>query len=143
MPHTDVVTALAELGHLAGQQTAVVAPMYLMAGTAVFRYRRVLKGKRASLFRMALVAEVRNGIGIEHMVAETAVRRMAVRAFDLSLGNRVAGFTVQLTPHLFVAGDTHGGLAGFQVEAAVGVNRMAIAAGYVVHLVNPGIPGGN
>ena len=94
MPRAEVVAALAELRHLTDEEIAVVAPVHLMAGSAILRHRRVFEGKRPFLFRVAGVAEVRNGIGIEHMLAETAMGRMAIGAFDFPLGHGVAGLPV-------------------------------------------------
>ena len=91
MPCTGVVTALAKLGHFAFKKIAVVAPMCLMAGAAVLGHWGMLKGKRPFLFRVTRVAEVRDGISIEHVLAETSMSRMATGAFDLSLGYGVVG----------------------------------------------------
>ena len=91
MPRTDVVAALAKLGHFTYKKIAVVAPMCLMAGAAVLGYRGMLKGIRPFLFRVTRVAEVRDGISIEHVFAETSMSRMAIGAFDLPLGYGVVG----------------------------------------------------
>ena len=107
MPRADIVAALAKLWHFTGKKTVVVAAMRLMAGTAVLDHGRMLKGVGPLLFRVTRVAEVRDGIGNEHVPAETPVSRMAIGALDLPLGYRVVGLSGQLTSLLLVAGGTH------------------------------------
>jgi hypothetical protein len=109
--------------------------MRLMAGTAVLDHRRMLKGIRTLLFRVTRVAEIRDGIGNEHVPAETPVSRMAICALDLPLGYGVVRLPGQLASLLLVAGDTHGGLGFFQVEAAIRVDSVAIFAGNIVFLM--------
>jgi hypothetical protein len=135
MPRADVVAALAQLGHFASKKAVVIAAMRLMAGAAVLNHGRMLKGVRPLLFRVARVAEVRDGIGIEHVLAEAPVSRMAIGAFHLALGYGVVGLPVELASLLFVARDAHAGLGFFQVEAAIGVDRVAVLAGHIVFLV--------
>jgi hypothetical protein len=143
MAGADIVAAFAKLGRFTDEKIAVVAPVRLVAGTAILRYRRMLEGVRPFLFRVAPVAEVRDGIGIKHVFAEAAVGGMAIGAFDLPFGDGMAGLPRQLTSHLLVAGDAHGRLGVFQIEAAVGVDRVAVFAGDIVFLVNAGIPLGD
>ena len=41
-----------------------------------------------------------------------------------------------MTSHFLVAGDAHGRLRVFEIEAAVGVDGVAVFAGYIVLLVD-------
>lgn len=91
MPRTDVVATLAKLGHFTFKKIAVVAPMCLMAGATVLGHWGMLKGKRPFLFRVTRVAEVRDGISIEHVLAESSMSRMTIGAFDLPLSYGVVG----------------------------------------------------
>ena len=135
MPRADIVAALAKLGDFTGKKTVVVAAMRLMAGTAVLDHGRMLKGVGPLLFRVTRVAEVRDGIGYEHVPAETPVSRMAIGALDLPLGYRVVGLPGQLASLLLMAGGTHARLGFFQIEAAIGVDCVAIFAGHIVFLM--------
>jgi hypothetical protein len=113
MTRTDVVATLAKLGHFTDKKMTVIAPMCQMAGAAVLGHGRMLKGIRPFLFRVTRVAEVRDGIRIKHVFAETTMSRMAVGAFDFPLGYGVVGLPGELTSLLLMAGDTHSRLGVF------------------------------
>ena len=73
-----IVAGLAELRPLARQEIVVVASMYLVAGRSLFCNRGMLKSEGASLFRMALVTEIRLGIRLYHLRTEAAMHGVAV-----------------------------------------------------------------
>jgi hypothetical protein len=129
MSIAGVVTGLAELGCFAGEEIIVVASVRLMTDGAVLGDRRMLKGKRSSLLRMALVTEVGRGIGLHHLVAEASVSRVAVRALHLALGDRMVRLSLQLIPHVLVARDAKIRLARLQAVERARMNGVALVAG--------------
>jgi hypothetical protein len=77
----DIVAIPANLRYPAGQELGMIAPMGGVAIEAVFFHGRMGPHVRASLFRVALVAEIVDPIPFHHLAPETSVVIVAVRAF--------------------------------------------------------------
>jgi hypothetical protein len=137
---TDIVTSLAELGRLAGEEVVMIAPMRLVTGRTVLRNRRVLKSEGSSLLLMTGVAKLRNGIGPEHLLAKSPVGRVTIRALHLALDNRVVGLSVYLTSYVSMAREAKVGLTRFQVISVVRVAAVAVGARDTSRLVCTHIP---
>jgi hypothetical protein len=75
---TCLMATLAELRGLPYQQLVMVRPMRLMTVQTVFNNRRMFKPEGPPFVCMALIAKFIDGIGPDHLLAESAMRVMAV-----------------------------------------------------------------
>ena len=137
-----VMTALAKLGDLAGEELGMVAPVGSVAAQAIFFDGGMLPHKGPSLFGMALVAQIVKGIRFDHPGAESAVVIMAVRAFQFPFANRVVGLFILLGPDRAVADIAEVGLGGFQIFPGSGMHGVAVVTGNIGDLVLAQIPEG-
>jgi len=137
-----VMTALAKLGDLAGEELGMVAPVGSVAAQAIFFDGGMLPHKGPSLFGMALVAQIVKGIRFDHPGAESAVVIMAVRAFQFPFANRVVGLFILLGPDRAVADIAEVGLGGFQIFPGPGMHGVAVVAGNIGNFVLAQIPEG-
>ena len=106
-----------------------------MAVHAVFPYRSMLPQERASLFRVAGVAKLIDGVGLQQLLGGTAMRVMAIHTGHLALGDRHVRLLAELRALLLVAALAGFGDAGFfhqagRREACHGV--MAVRASELV-----------
>lgn len=135
-----VVTALTNERNLLTQQFVVVAAVGRMAGHAVFLHRRMLVHVRAAFFGVAVVAELVDGVGLDHFGSEAAMGIMAIRAGDLALLDGVMRLAVCFRADIPVAGETEFGLGHLQVLAKIGMAGMATIAGQTSGFVLAALP---
>ena len=69
---------LAEHGYSIGQKSIVIAPVRVVAIEAILINRRVLVKVWSSLFSVAFIAELVDGIGANHSVRKLAVWVMTI-----------------------------------------------------------------
>lgn len=79
------MATLAEIGCFSGQEFGVVATVGGMTVHAVFFHRRMLEHVGTALISMALEAEFINGVCLDHLGSEAAMRIMAIGTGDLAL----------------------------------------------------------
>jgi hypothetical protein len=137
-----VMAALAKKGHLSHQELAMVAPVNLMAGQAIFRHRSVFKGIGPSLFSMALITKIVYRIGLDHRLGvKAAVWIVAIVAFYPTLFDRVVWLLVRLGPDVPMAFKAClGGLDLWPTISADRVDRMAIVTRNICRFVPARIP---
>lgn len=123
------MAALTEEWHLSYQEFGMIASMNFMAAQTVLLNRRMLKGKGAPLFSMALVTEIIDRIGFYHLLPETSMNLMATAAFDFPFVHRVMRLLILLGPNIFVAGVTEIGFLRFIGFPNASVNCMALITG--------------
>jgi hypothetical protein len=75
------VAALAEERNLSDQELAMVTSVYFVAVQAVLLYRRMLKCERSSLFGVAFVTKIIDGIRLHHPWSKGPMCFVAITAF--------------------------------------------------------------
>lgn len=136
----------------------MIRAMRVVAGQAVFFYRRMFPDERTALFGVAARAELNHRFAVHHGVRERAVGVMAVGALDPSLDDGMvrgfqqlradllmaggAGFVLQLARSCFVRAHRRIGLVQREARARPGraMQAVAVITGDVVLLVLAGIP---
>jgi len=136
------MTALAKLGDLADEELGMVAPVGGVAAQTVLFDRGVLPHVGPSLFGMALIAQIVEGIRLDHLGAESPVVIVAVRALQFPFANRMVGLLVLLRPDGAVADVAEVGLGGFQIFSGPRMHGVTVIAGNIEDFVLAQIPEG-
>ena len=93
----------------------MIASVRDVTDQAIFLNGGVLPKEGPSFLRVALVAEFIGGVRRDHLRPETAMRFMAVGAFDLSLPDGMVGLLVVLGPDAEMADQAEVRLSCFEV----------------------------
>lgn len=124
-----VMTALAELGNPAGEKLPMIAAVNGVTGLAILGYRGMRPEERPPLFRVTLVTQLVYCRGLDHLLPESAMLFMTVRALDLAFPERVVGLFGDLPPNVAMTGQTKIRLGGLEIHLTPGVNGVATVAG--------------
>ena len=107
----------------------MIAPVGGMTKEAVFLHRRMGPHERTPLFGVALVAEIVNPVPFDHLVPETAVVIVAIRAFYFSFPDGMVGLSIFFRSDPGVADVAELRLLGLQVFAGHRMNGVTVIAG--------------
>lgn len=135
-----IMTALADIRTFLAQQFCVAAAMGSVADHTVFFDRWMFPHEWAALVSMAFKTEFVHAVCLDHLVAEAAVRIMAVVAGNLAFFDGMVRLAVDLGPDILVAGKTEFGLRHLQVFREIGVAGMTTGAGHARGLMSTGFP---
>jgi hypothetical protein len=97
-----------------------------VAIVAILLYGRMLVHEWASFFRVAFIAKVVDGTGLQHFVVEFTVRVMTVNACNFALPDRMMGLFVYHGLYVLVALITDFGFFRLQELVSSSVWRVAI-----------------
>jgi len=130
-----VMTALAKLGDLADEELGMVTPVGGVAAQTVLLDRRVLPHVGPPLFGMALIAQIVEGVRLDHLGAESPVVIVAVRALQFPFANWMVGLLVLLRPDGAVTDVAEVGLGSFQIFPGPRMHGVTVVAGNIGDLV--------
>ncbi len=138
-PDLDMAV-FAELGRFPFEESPMIAAVGLMAGQAVLGHRRVLPHKRAAFLRVAPIAQLIDGVGLDQLPAKSAVDLMAIGAADEAFDDGMMRLFVELGPDVPMAGEADLRLRDLEAGRGDGMNGMAPGAGDDVFPVRAHVP---
>jgi hypothetical protein len=97
------VARLTELGRLLYDEIVVIASMRSMTVQTILLNRRVLEHERSPLVWVTLIAKLIVRIRSNHMLAEAAMRAVAIEALDFALVDRVMRLPCHLGSDILMA----------------------------------------
>jgi hypothetical protein len=136
------VAVLAELRHFAYQHCPVIAAMHIVADKTVLGNRGMLHSERPPLLGMTGIAEFINAVCLYHLIAEPAVRIMAISAFHLPFLNRMVRLPVGHHPYVLMAVEAKVRLGSLQAIFTASMEGVTVSAGDSSCLVLSVVPEG-